>query len=303
MCQGVEAGCRQAHDQPVIRIPRHRLIALALLLSLVLLAGKAWSDTMQQPVIHRTNVVLADYPSDQPPARLVLVSDLHVAGPDMPPSRLAAIVTQINALEPDVVLVAGDFVSDKSTATRIYPTEAALAPLRGIAAPLGVVAVPGNHDHWRNIAEVREGLENVGVTVLQNGAIRRGPLVIGGMDDDFTHHADLAATLASMDQWRGNGARVVLSHSPDVFPALPADVGLTLAGHTHCGQIGWPWGGSPATMSRYGQRYACGRVDEGGRTIITGGGLGTSVLPFRLFTQPQIWVVEVRRNPEPSKEP
>lgn len=113
------------------------------------------------------------------------------------------------------------------------------------------------------------------------------------MDDDFTGHADLAATLASMEQWRGQGARVVLTHSPDVFPALPADIGLTLAGHTHCGQIGWPWGGSPATMSRFGQRYACGRVDEGGRIVVTGGGLGTSVLPFRLFTTPEVWVVTV----------
>lgn len=273
--------------------PRWRTLLIALLLALLLLSGKAWRDTMMAPAVHRTRVTLADYPASTPPIRLLLVSDLHVAGPDMPPSRLAQIVAQINALGPDLVLVAGDFVSDKRTATRLYSTDDSLAPLRALDARLGVVAVPGNHDHWRDIAEVRRGLEAVGVTVLQNSAIKRGPLVIGGLDDDFTGHADLAATLVSMEQWRSEGARLILTHSPDVFPALPADVGLTLAGHTHCGQIGWPWGGSPATMSRFGQRYACGRVDEGGRVIVTGGGLGTSVLPFRLFTQPEIWVVEV----------
>ena len=280
--------------RPMFTGPRWRTLLIVLLLALMVLAGKAWRDTMMAPVVHRTSVELADYPAGTPPIRLALVSDLHVAGPDMPPSRLAQIVTQINALEPDLVLVAGDFVSDKRTATRIYSTDDSLAPLRALEARLGVVAVPGNHDHWRDITEVREGLQVVGVTVLQNSAVKLGPLVIGGADDLYTGHADLPATLASMAQWRDEGARLVLSHSPDVFPALPADVGLTLAGHTHCGQIGWPWGGSPATMSRYGQRYACGRVDEGGRTIVTGGGLGTSVLPFRAFTQPQIWVVEVR---------
>lgn len=288
--RGVVRGCMMACMS--IR-PLWRTALTALLLALMALTGKAWRDTMMEPVVHHTRVALLDYPVGAPPVRLVLISDLHVAGPDMPPSRLARIVAQINSLAPDLVLVAGDFVSDKRTATHIYSTAQALAPLRRLEARLGVVAVPGNHDHWRNMAEVRAGLEHEGVTVLQNKAVQLGPLVIGGVDDDFTNHADVASTLASMEQWRGAAARVVLSHSPDVFPALPPDVGLTLAGHTHCGQIGWPWGGSPAQMSRYGQRYACGRVDEGGRTIVTGGGLGTSILPFRLFTQPEVWVVEV----------
>ena len=67
-----------------------------------------------------------------------------------------------------------------------------------------------------------------------------------------------------------------------------------LAGHTHCGQLRYPWGGSPATMSRYGQRYACDLVREEGKVLVTTAGLGTSVLPLRLFTRPEIWLIQLK---------
>lgn len=66
-----------------------------------------------------------------------------------------------------------------------------------------------------------------------------------------------------------------------------------LAGHTHCGQIRYPWGGAPATLSDYGERYACGRIDESGNSIVTGAGLGTSLIWVRLFSQPEIWLVTI----------
>ena len=72
----------------------------------------------------------------------------------MPPERLARIVEQINAVKPDLVLFAGDFVSDKRTATRLYDPENGLAPLAGLKAPLGAVAVMGNHDHWYEYPKV-----------------------------------------------------------------------------------------------------------------------------------------------------
>ncbi|MCH6115729.1 hypothetical protein MMA20_23650, partial [Salmonella enterica] len=89
-------------------------------------------------------------------------------------------------------------------------------------------------------------------------AVRVGPLAIGGVDDAFTHHADLPATLA--DLARVGGIPILLSHSPDIFPQVPVTVPLTLAGHTHCGQIILPLYGPVATASRYGDRYRCGAV-------------------------------------------
>lgn len=269
-----------------------RAALLLALLGIATIAAIAWRHTMADPAVRRAVVVLDDLAPGSPPLKLLLMSDLHVAGPDMPPARLERIVAQANALDPDVVLIAGDFVSDKRTATKHYSTANSIAPLAGLRPRLGTVAVPGNHDHWRAIVPVVGALRGAGITVLENEAVRAGPLTIGGLDDDFTGRANSNATVAAMARLRG--AKVVLSHSPDPFPDLPSDIGLTVAGHTHCGQLRYPWGGTPATMSRYGDRYACGLIREGRRTLVVSAGLGTSVLPSRFFTRPDMWLIEVR---------
>lgn len=268
-----------------------RMLALLVVLALAL-AGKAWSDTMGDPQVRHTEFVHKGLPGGSAPVRIALLSDIHVAGPDMPPERLVRIVAQVNALEPDLVLIAGDLVSDKMLATRVYPAEDIVAPLAGLKARLGVIAVPGNHDHWFDMPGLAAELDKHGIILLANSARVAGPLVIGGLDDDFTRRADLRQTLDAMAPLRG--ARVLLSHSPDPFPDVPNSVPLVLAGHTHCGQIAYPWGGAPATMSDYGDRYACGRVDEHGKALVVGAGLGTSLAPVRLFTRPEIWLIEVR---------
>ncbi len=269
-------------------------LAVLLLAAIVATGIKAWHDTMRDPVVRHATVAV-DLPTGTAPLTIALISDIHVAGPDMPPERLERIVAQVNALQPNLVAIAGDLVSDKRTATHIYTPQQVVAPLAALRAPLGVVAVPGNHDHWFDMPALARELRKARITLLANDAARFGTLAVGGLDDDYTGRADLDATLAAMRA--AGGVPVMLSHSPDPFAVMPAEVRLTLAGHTHCGQIGYPWGGAPAHMSDYGDRYACGRVDEDGRTLIVGAGLGTSVLPVRLFTAPEIWLVKlVPRN-------
>jgi hypothetical protein len=272
------------------------IIRRAALLALVLTVAagaKAWHDTMRAPVVERLVVTSNALPAGTKPVTIALLADIHVAGPDMPPERLAEIVAQVNALKPDLVAIAGDLVSEKRTATKVYSAAEVVAPLGQLAAPLGVVVVPGNHDHWFDWDELAAELARYPqITVLRNQAVQRGPLVIGGVDDDFTGRADLAATAAAMP--RGVGARIILTHSPDIFPQVPVDVDAVLAGHTHCGQIAWPWGGAPATMSDYGDLYACGVTRQHGKVLVTSAGLGTSLLPVRLFTHPEIWLITVQ---------
>jgi predicted MPP superfamily phosphohydrolase len=268
-------------------IGRSLLILVALGLSLV---GWAYWTAIADPVVREARIGLARWPRATPPVRAVLVSDLHVAGPDMPPARLARIVRQINALAPDIVLIAGDFVSDKRTSTRHYSQADAAAPLAGLRSRLGSFAVMGNHDHWRDRAGAHRALAAAGVRLLDNEAVAAGPLALGGLDDPFTGRDDLAATLAAMR--RLDGPRILLSHSPDPFPALPAEAGLLmLAGHTHCGQVRLPFVGAVKTLSRYGQRYACGLIRERGNILIVTAGLGTSGLPLRLGAAPDLWLV------------
>ena len=240
------------------------------------------------PVIRRAEVAL---PGLAQPLRAILLSDIHVAQPDMPPERLARIVAQVNALRPDLVLIAGDFVGDGWLQTEVLPRDA-VAPLRGLRTRLGTYAVLGNHDHWNDAPAIGAALRENGIRLLVNEAVQAGPLALGGLDDDFTRRADMSRTLRAMEGLAG--ARLLLSHDPDPFAHMPRDVPLMLAGHTHCGQISFPLIGAITYESDYGARYGCGEVEEEGRRLIVGGGLGTSVLPLRLGAVPELWLIELR---------
>jgi len=258
---------------------------------LLILCAKAWHDTMADPIIREATVRLPGLPANTAPVRVLLMSDLHVVGPEMPPERLARIVGQVNDLHPDLVVIAGDFISDRALSTHTYSFKEAVAPLAGLRAPLGTVAVLGNHDHYRSAARSEAELARVGVTVLNNQTVRKGLLIIGGLDDYGTGHDNINALMRSAPL--GDIPLIVASHHPDVFARRTFDVPLVLAGHFHCGQIGWPWGGTLVHTSDWDHRYTCGEVHQGERIMVVTSGLGNSILPFRLFVPPDMWLVTV----------
>ncbi len=272
---------------------RRPLLLIALLIAAF--AGFMLWSAAATPVARTLTLGIAGWPANAQPMRLVLISDLHVAGPENPPARLSRVVEQVNALHPDLVLIAGDFVTEKRVATRHYDAVAAIAPLRKLRSRLGVFAVLGNHDHWLDGASVQAALAGDGIKLLSNDAVRAGPLTIGGVDDVFTEHAKPDETLAAMRPL--GGIPILLSHSPDVFPEVPGWVPLTLAGHTHCGQIVLPFIGALATASRYGPRYRCGVIREGAKTLVVTAGIGTSILPFRLGAPSDLWLIKVGPRP------
>lgn len=263
-------------------------VLFALLLGGVLI-GYAYWEAVSDPVVRRAGVSVTDWPAGEPARTVLLVSDVHVAGPDMPPERAARIATQLSALRPDLVVLAGDFISDKSAHTRSYTPDEIARALAHFRAPLGVVAVLGNHDHPQ-AAKFRRAFAAVGITVLRNGAVVRGPFLVGGVADLWTDHADVAATERALDAL-GPGPRLVFTHNPDIVPRLNGPTTAVLAGHTHCGQIVLPLIGPIATMSRYGRRFACGAIEDKGRRLFVTAGLGTSILPLRLGAPPDAWLI------------
>ena len=246
------------------------------------------------PVVRHLRVHARAWPVGLAPMRLVLLSDLHVATPGDSPAHLAHVVAQVNALAPDLVLIAGDFLSTGELLAAAAPLQSSTAPLAGVRARLGTIAVLGNHDYGAGRApRVTAALRHEGVTLLDNDAVRRGPLAIVGVSDANTNHDRVPAAI---DRGRAiGGLAVMLTHSPDAIPKLPAGVDLALAGHTHCGQVTLPWIGAVTTGSHWGQRYACGVVREGDRTSVITAGLGTSNLPIRLGAAPDLWVIDVGR--------
>ena len=89
-------------------------------------------------------------------------------------------------------------------------------------------------------------------------------------------------------------AAICFTHSPDIFPRLPGTCAVTLAGHSHGGQVRLPLLGRPILPLRTGQRYAAGLVREGGKTLFVSTGIGTSGLPVRLGVPPEISLLSLR---------
>ena len=249
-----------------------------------------YSNARADPIVREAYVPVADWPADEPPLRVLSIADVQVAGPDMPPERVRRIARQMNRLSPDLIVVPGDLISEKRAATRHYTEAETAAPFADFEARLGMVVVPGNHDHWVDLAALVAALESHGITVLQNEAVRRGPVLIGGIDDEYTGHDDIPATFAALDTL-GTATVLIVTHTPDVVPALPRRVAGVFAGHTHCGQISLPIIGPLTTLSKYGDRFACGMVRDAEQTVFIGAGLGTSLMPIRFGAPPDVWLV------------
>ncbi|MDG5488441.1 metallophosphoesterase [Sphingomonas sp. BGYR3] len=272
-----------------------RLFRLALFLAVLgaVLAAWGYINSIADPVARTARLSLPGWPANAPPLRVALLSDVHVQGPDMPPDRLRRLAGRVNAARPDAVLIAGDLVGDRLVATRWYDDAAIADAIAAFRAPHGVFVVLGNHDHWRTPRALVAELRRRGVTVLSNEAAPIGPLTLIGIDDEYSHHDDIPASIAAAD--RLGGVPLVLTHSPDVVPNLPLRWRHILVGHTHCGQVVLPLIGAPMVPSRYGDRYRCGVIRDGARTVIAGAGWGNSGLPLRFGAPPDWWLITLGR--------
>lgn len=290
---GPAAG-REIAPRVARRTERWRIgaVAATIVLATALVIGHR--EARSDPVVRRTTMALPDWPRGQPAVTVALIGDIHVGSRAMDTPRLNRIVDQINALAPDLVVIAGDFVFGHDPQAAAGYATMLTAPLSRLRTPMGTVAVLGNHDHWTVPAAVARALRRAGATVLANQAVERGPLAIVGIDDAFSGHALPARAMASALPLRG--ARVVVSHAPDVIGQLrTGEAPLVLTAHTHCGQavlFGLTVTRSPLTGQRlFDPHYRCGIVHDPDRTVIVTAGLGTSIAPIRIGAPPDLWLI------------
>lgn len=243
-------------------------------------------------VVRETRVASARWPRGRAPLRIAVLTDLHVGSPHMTLDQLTRVVARTNAEHPDWIVLLGDFVIHGVMGGHFIPPEPTAERLSALRAPFGVTAVLGNHDWWYDGERIRAALEHAGIRVLENDAVALGPegarFWAAGLGDRWTRPVDVRRALAKVPD---PAPVVVLTHNPDVFPEIPARVALTLAGHTHGGQVALPFVGRPIVPSRYGQRYAAGLVVEDGRALFVSPGLGMSLLPVRFGVPPEISIV------------
>jgi len=249
-----------------------------------------WITAREHPVR------VAGWPAPLGPLRIAALSDLHTGAPHITPEKLRTIVAMVNRARPDLVVLLGDYVIHGVRGGHFVEPERTAAVLRDLKAPLGVFAVLGNHDWWYDGERVGRALESVGIGVLEDTAVRLPvsgePLWLAGVSDPWTRPADIARALAAVPEV---APVIVVTHNPDIFPRMPARVLLTLAGHTHGGQVYLPVLGRLIVPSRYGSRYAIGHVHEDGRDLFVTPGIGTSIIPVRFRVPPEISLVTVSR--------
>ncbi len=234
-----------------------------------------------------TNIRPQRWPKNLRQLRVLLLTDIHT-GPFLRPEVLSTIVTDLMALRPDLVVIAGDIVTG-------YPSElddflAGLAVLSD--APLGAWFCFGNHDHFSGEPEgVQERLESIGISTLRNQSVvlthGDGRFVLGGIDDLILGTPDWDQLLAA------NGSPdLLLAHNPDFFYEAEArGAALLLSGHTHGGQIRFR-GRSPLV------RQSVFSLDEGlysygSSLLVVSRGLGAVGLPWRIGADPEAVLIQI----------
>jgi hypothetical protein len=260
--------------------------------------GLLWGRLNLQTTTKR--VQLARLPKAFEGFRIAQLSDIHV-GPFMPESEIRKYVEIANALKPDLTVLTGDFVTwDGST------ENAAVAALSGLRAPFGVYGCLGNHDAWAHVENsITELFRQIGFRILRQ---ERVEIATGGeafnlMGIDFQslrrfgpggtrivrRFLDGIGDLVSKDH-----VNILLSHNPDTFDrAAELGIELSMAGHTHGGQVALEFISPEIAPSRLVTPYVWGWFQKPGGQLYVNRGIGTIGVPIRIGAPPEITVYEL----------
>lgn len=245
-------------------------------------------------------IPVAEWTGTQKRARVAVLADLHLSAAPSERERLARIVEKTLSQAPDAVFLLGDYVKGTRRAD-MMSAETLAEGLRPLAERVPVFACLGNHDPFYGNAAIIRALKSVGVQIERKGAKRfsggRGnaemQIVIALDPDSFGAVPEIFPEFSPV----AGAPTVLLAHSPDIFPLLLSGgrgIGFTFCGHTHGGQICLPGGVPVVTSSRIvGRDFAYGLKDvpAGGKMFVSRG-LGTSIVPMRLFCPPEIVIAD-----------
>lgn len=295
--------------RPGVRSPWQKRVRVGLGIVLLSLAFMVFWGFYIEPnrlVVRHETIQISQWPQQFNDLRIAVLADIHAGGAFIDERKLRTIVERTNALQPEMIVILGDYISGdgRRHPLKMEPATFAAA-LKDLRAPLGVYSTLGNHDWWYDGVEVRQALEQNGIKVLDNEIlkvdVRRGQtqgnetpataLWLVGLADQWTRPQRIVQTLAQVPE---DATIIALTHNPDIFPELPQRVPLLLAAHTHGGQVRFPVIGSVIHPSNYGQRYARGHIYENGHHLFVTTGIGTSIVPVRFNVPPEIVLLTVK---------
>ncbi|HUQ33863.1 MAG TPA: metallophosphoesterase [Pyrinomonadaceae bacterium] len=285
---------------PIFKSRKKRIVILtALGLVLIFLFTAVWAFFIEpnRLVIKKETIELMGWPTEFENMRVAVLSDLHVGSPYIDADKLQLIVSKVNEAEPDMVVLLGDYMSSMRLGGKVIEPEIIAENLKGLRARHGVFSVLGNHDWWYDGPRVKQALEAVGIRDLEDDVTRierNGQAIwLAGLKDSWTNQPDVEGTLAKITD---ESPVIALTHNPDLFVKIPPRVILTLAGHTHGGQVNLPLVGRTRVPSEYGQRYAAGHIVENNHHLFVTTGIGTSIIPVRFRVPPEIVILNLKAS-------
>jgi predicted MPP superfamily phosphohydrolase len=229
--------------------------------------------------------------------RIGLLTDMH-AGAGTPFSVIHRACRMIMAERPDLIALTGDFAADDAPNFRRV-----LAVLSGLRAPLGVYAVPGNHDYLVGIDKWHREVRDAGIEDLTNRAVtldRFGArLCIAGVDD----YSNGQPTLAHLPPADARDLTILLAHDPDQAERSRREedqIDLILSGHTHGGQVRLPFVGALTNPADNDELYEQGLRRRPWTQVYTSRGIGTVHLPVRFLCRPEVAALELTARPRES---
>ena len=262
-------------------------------------AGTAlWAGEVERhwiDVVHQ-DIFVAGLPHQFEGMRIAQLSDIHL-NEYTEPFLLRESIDTINRMQPDMVLITGDYVS-----AQVLPKKMTMNAAEECAALLGKIecrhryAILGNHDYWAGDDHVTETLQHAGIPVLRNGFLpieRRGARIwLAGLEDPVSGHPDPDKAIPAAIRNSLNEPILLMCHAPDFIDELarhPAgrSVALVLSGHTHGGQVRLPLIGA-LHLPPCGQKYVQGLFNVGNMQLYVNRGIGSVGVPFRFDCRPEI---------------
>lgn len=258
------------------------------------LGGYATFVEPRRAVLRRVRLTTPALKRAAAPLRIGIMSDIHASWPHMEAPRIEALVEEMLAAAPQLVLLPGDFMTTGCLGATTLGPEPIAAALAKLPASVPTLAVLGNHD-WKLDGEgMVHALRAVGIDVLENESRRfhlgESTLQIAGIDCLKSRRADVERAFASTSP---DLPTILMTHIPDAVKAVKGRAFLTIAGHTHGGQIRLPIRGPLLKATRLPRRLNRGlHPYEDGHLLVTSG-LGTATLPIRFGVVPEQLLLEL----------
>ncbi len=263
-------------------------------------------------IVREVDVGVHRWPKDFEKLKIVVVADFHFDRIFYADTSRDRIINKINEQKPDIVLMLGDYITSrplnqyKKTISYVseslaqfvvdfwkpYEYEKVTEGFLKIKARYGIYAILGNHDYKLGPHKMKAALKAANITVLENSNakidINGKSLFIAGIADFNTAQVRFRNALSDISE---NDTYIFLTHTPEPFDIIGFYPSLTLAGHTHGGQVAMPKFLRAFLMKHFDFKYMQGLYESRGRKIFVTSGLGTSGPPMRFLCPPEIIVL------------